>query len=330
MRTGFLSVVAATMMVVGCSSQPLTGPTEAPASAASGPDAAFGESARTMNVANYVRINAITGVVPGASCVQAASGERFYVYDISAQNPASVAYEYDGAVFHSPTAGCAPTVENPSTRGGSATGQTVLQPGQAGNLIARFDTQAFSCGRVQIDHGFKPVGGPGLLQGDFTGVFYGLVIDYGVDCGAPPTVPPGPPAPIPTPTLPPTPPLPPQSGICELKAFSRIGRITMSDGIARISLQLAPGYDNIRVFFASYGSTTPFPSTGVTFPQELFFSTQAVLVAGPAQVVTVPIAGLPWAAWQVDLVCVPPPPFLVNRQTLPRPIIKAAFGNNPR
>ncbi len=307
-----LSLMLSVFLLSACT-QDATGPSRTQILPVATPEAVNtfdGENARTMNVANYVRINSITGVPPGTPCVQATMGERFYTYDISAYNPAIVAYEYEGAVFHSPTSGCAGTVENPSTRGGSVTGQTVLQPGETANLIARFETQAFSCGRVQIDHGFKPTGSPGMLQGNFTGMFYGLVIDYGVDCGE----------------LPPT-----KSNQCELAAFRYINPITITGNTASMSLQLNPEYDNVQVYFASFGAHDPHDLLNgelePAFPQQKVYETTFTLRSGVMTTISVPVVRN-MQAWQVDVVCVGAPDILLSRQTLAKPILQAALGNN--
>src|SRR3989344_4425476 len=142
---------------------------------------------RATGVANYVQITRVQGVpsfVPGTLCVIANQGARYHIYDISATNPTSHdTYQFDAAIFHSNTSGCATTVENPGLQGGSVSGKTSYAPGESGSLVATFDTSAFSCGRVQYDMGFTPHGQAGIASGNYNNMFYGIVVDYGVNCG---------------------------------------------------------------------------------------------------------------------------------------------------
>jgi hypothetical protein len=149
----------------------------------------------------------------------------------------------------------------------------------------------------------------------------------------PPTPPTTPPQPQP-PAVPPVTPPPTTKGVCELAAFARIDQITVNGRVASTTVQLAPGYDNITVYFMSYGSATPFPADAqgnavdVTFPQDAVGMTTWTIRAGAPQTVSVATPEQPWDAWQVDLVCAPGPQRLFNRQTLPQPILEAEFGNN--
>ncbi|HLC60746.1 MAG TPA: DUF4215 domain-containing protein [Candidatus Nanoarchaeia archaeon] len=121
--------------------------------------------------------------IPGTLCVNAKDGSQFHTHTITANNPTSdLTFEFDGAIFHSNEAGCDVTGEDPSITGGSVSGKTTYGPGESGSLLAIFDTNAFNCGRVQYDIGFKLQGQPGVLQGNYQGLFYGIVVNYGVDC----------------------------------------------------------------------------------------------------------------------------------------------------
>ncbi|NCN07963.1 hypothetical protein GW944_00130, partial [Candidatus Parcubacteria bacterium] len=151
-------------------------------------------STPTTPTTPQVSFASITGVPPlSGLCGSVSAGSTQYVYEINVltnTNP-STTYVFDGVVFHSDQAGCDATYENPSIAGISTSGKTQYAPGESGSLTATFDTSAFSCGRVQYDMGLKPVGANGIAEGDYTGLFYGIVINYGVDCVS---------APAPTPT----------------------------------------------------------------------------------------------------------------------------------
>ena len=145
------------------------------------------------------------------------------------------------------------------------------------------------------------------------------------ECGGNPPAPPPPPPLTPSPTLIPPPPPPPPPTIppptptlfsinnCQENAFiwstpSQHDRVTIGAGTASVTLTLAPGFDNIVVYFASYRADTAFPEDafghviGVTYPQFLAYQSTVTVHAGPPQTITVPFFGTS-AAWQVDLGC---------------------------
>lgn len=253
------------------------------------------------------------GVPPliGPSCISAPAGAQHHTYGIVAYNPTAEIYVFDAVVFHSNKAGCAFTVESPSHQGGSVTGKQVYGPGELGSLHAIFDTAAFNCGRVQIDFGFRRPADPGMAQGNFSGIFFGLVYDYGVDC-------------VPAQLL---------NSTCELATFSQIDDMVVAGGLASITLRLRAGYDNVPVYLMVYGADTHFPTVnGVVvpaFPQTLRDQRVFLLRAGPAQTISIPVSSA-IVAWQVDAGCVPGPSILRNRQDYPSwAFLEAAVGNNP-
>jgi uncharacterized repeat protein (TIGR01451 family)/fimbrial isopeptide formation D2 family protein len=82
-----------------------------------------------------------------------------------------------GAVSRDPIAGCAPTTTAPGL-GGAISGKTVYAVGESGQAMLHYDATAQNCGRVQLDAGFRDPNGNDL-------VFFGVVVNYGQDCGAP-------------------------------------------------------------------------------------------------------------------------------------------------
>jgi len=117
------------------------------------------------------------------------------------ENPSPYGYYIRSAAFHSDQAGCSKTTES-AQAGLSFSGKTQFSPGENGNFLASFDTAADSrqCGRVQLDALFV-----NNTTGERIGIF-GIVFNYGVDCGATPTPTPTPsPTPSPSPTPTPTP-----------------------------------------------------------------------------------------------------------------------------
>jgi|GEM_PF-3929080 len=119
-------------------------------------------------------------------CVGANTGARYHEHTIAvSNNPTEDTYVFDGAIFHNDAAGCSTTIDNPTIVGGSVSGKLSYAPGESGSLLGTFDTQAFNCGRVQYDFAFKQPGTPTMLEGNFDGLFYGIVVNYGVDCVAP-------------------------------------------------------------------------------------------------------------------------------------------------
>lgn len=267
----------------------------------------------SAQVSRYARVVSAHGVPPliGDWCVSGTAGARHQTYVVTAENPSVQTFVFDGAVFHSATAGCAPTIENPSTQGGSVTGKYIYGPGESGSLHAIFDTSAYSCGRVQIDFGFRRPADPGIAQGHFAGMFFGLVYDYGVDCQLPPVL---------NPT-------------CERAAFAQIDHLVVAGGLASITLRLQDGYDHVPVYLLVYGADQPFPTVDgrvvPTFPQTLVDQRVFVLRAGPATTISIPVSPA-IVAWQVDAGCVPGPSILHSRQDYPAwAFLEAAVGNNP-
>jgi hypothetical protein len=220
-------------------------------------------------------------------------------------------------VFHSPTAGCAPTIEHPSQQGGMLVGKTVYGPGESGTLSAIFDSDSRNCGRVQIDFGFRRPADPGIAQGDFTGLFFGLVYDYGVDCAVAPPPPPPPP--------------PPTKTTCGPEAFV-LRALTVSGRTVTATVRLADGYDHIPIHVTAYASMTRWPvvngELALTYPQLQLGGGFGVIRAGETFTATVATAEQPWDAWHVVLSCGAGRSQMLGPSNLPAIILRQVFGNN--
>lgn len=134
-----------------------------------------------------------TGKGPG-TCVPVGDAERYIRYDISARNDSNDPYQINYAAFHNDTAGCAAYDGSVGSGFTKISGKTDYAPGESDTLVLRYDTNTYTCGRVQYDAGYYRTD----IAYDST-VFLAVVVDYGQDC-TPEVTPP--PTPTPTPLTP--------------------------------------------------------------------------------------------------------------------------------
>jgi hypothetical protein len=129
--------------------------------------------------------------------------------------------------------------------------------------------------------------------------------------------------------------IPPPSDDCSFKSFSRRSTMIVTGDVAHMNLQLAPGYDNVTVYFMAYGSKTRFPadefgkSIMPTWPQHRVYLEKFVIRAGPAQTISLLVArNYPWLGYQNDASCKEGPEYLPHRG-LNSPLLGSTSGNNP-
>lgn len=109
------------------------------------------------------------------------------------------------AVSHHGAAKCEPTLDNLRTNSVylAVSGATTYAAHERGETRFRFDSRSYDCGRVQVDVSLQDASGREVLV-------FGEVVNYRVDCAAPPppAAPNPPPPPPPTAPNPPSPPAP--------------------------------------------------------------------------------------------------------------------------
>ena len=115
-------------------------------------------------------------------------------FDGSVNNGSSEHIVINSGAFHSNTAGCSATTDHGAS-GFSISGRTDYPAGSSGTFSFAFNANAHECGRVQLDAYFATASGTRVSD------IFGIVLNYGVDCGSEPTPTPTPPTPTPTPTV---------------------------------------------------------------------------------------------------------------------------------
>ncbi|MFH1429083.1 MAG: hypothetical protein ABIH39_04990, partial [Candidatus Margulisiibacteriota bacterium] len=158
-----------------------------------------------------------TGKAPGVCItVNPYGANQSFTYDITAANSSDHPYRIAYLAFHSDQAGCGAYDDSIGVGFNKISGKDFYNPGETGTLKLQYNTQAYSCGRVQYDAGYFATDLPYSST-----VFIAVVVNYGVDC-MPPTPTPAPPTPTPIPPTPaPVPPTPapiPQPAILSFTA----------------------------------------------------------------------------------------------------------------
>lgn len=124
----------------------------------------------------WINDNSINCHTPGNSSI-IKNGVISWTADFKNLGPSVGSIE--AYAFHDPKSGCAPTVypNNPPL---TITGKINYTVNETGQIKVEFDTKQFTCGRVQVDAGFK------VASTGESIVFLGEIVNYGKDCTTPP------------------------------------------------------------------------------------------------------------------------------------------------